>query len=180
VLIYFIHHVSIAIQAPHVIAAVTAELHRGITALPGHFAGRDATREEAEEIEAEVRGLLVQDSATVESRREGYILAVDQGRLMELACDHDVLIRLPARPGQYLQRGQALAIVAPAERFTESLGEEIGTRSRSDRTGPRSRTWSSPSTSSRRSRSARFRRGSTIRTPPRAAWTIWAPGCCTS
>jgi uncharacterized membrane protein len=126
VLIYFIHHVSIAIQAPHVIAAVTAELHRGITALPGHFAGRDATREEAEEIEAGVRGLLVQDAATVESRREGYILAVDQGRLMDLACDHDVLIRLPARPGQYLQRGQALAIVTPAERFTESLGEEIG------------------------------------------------------
>jgi uncharacterized membrane protein len=125
VLIFFIHHISIEIQAPHVIASVTAELHQGIRALPGHFAGRDPTAPEAAEIEKEVRGLLLQESRVIASEGEGYVLAIDQERLIGLATKHDLLIRLPLRQGLYVQRGEPLAAVAPEERASAELREKI-------------------------------------------------------
>jgi uncharacterized membrane protein len=82
VLIYFIHHVSIAIQAPQVIAAVTVELHHGVDSLRGHFAGDDATEEEAEEIEREVRGLLLQEFTDAVLRERGTSSRHDMSRLL--------------------------------------------------------------------------------------------------
>jgi uncharacterized membrane protein len=125
VLIYFIHHVSIAIQAPQVIASVTAELHQGISALRGHFAGRDADEKEVEEIEKELRGLLLEEVADVCTSAEGYIQTINQSRLMKLACEHDLLIRLPSRPGLYVHRGEPIAMVAPPLRVSPEIRKEI-------------------------------------------------------
>ncbi|MBA2670321.1 MAG: DUF2254 domain-containing protein [Gemmatimonadetes bacterium] len=125
VLIYFIHHVSIAIQAPQVIASVTAELHHGISALRGHFAGRDADEREVEEIEKELRGLLLEDVTDICTKEDGYIQAINQIRLMDLACEHDLLIRLPSRQGLYLHRGEPLAMAAPSLRVTPEIRDEI-------------------------------------------------------
>jgi uncharacterized membrane protein len=125
VLIYFIHHVSIAIQAPHVVAAVMEELHRGIDRLAGHFAGEDATAEEAGEVEREVRGLQLREFTRVCSVRGGYILAMDMDRLFETACEYDLLISLPSRQGQYLLRGEPLARVSPSVNVSPEVRERI-------------------------------------------------------
>ncbi|CAN5795821.1 DUF2254 domain-containing protein [soil metagenome] len=125
VLIYFIHHVSIAIQAPRVIASVTGELHHGISKLHSHFAGRDPDPDELRELQSDLRGLQLQNSTDIPSEREGYIQTINQGRLMACACKNDLLILLPLRPGLYLHKGMTVARAAPEVRVTPAIREEI-------------------------------------------------------
>jgi len=125
VLIYFIHHVSIAIQAPHVIASVTGELHHGISKQRQHFAGRDPSPDELEELQKDLRGLMLEKSTDICSEREGYIQTIDQVRLMECARKNDLLIWLPLRPGLYIHKGFAIARAAPELRVTPAIREEI-------------------------------------------------------
>jgi uncharacterized membrane protein len=118
VLIYFLHHAAASIQAPNVIASVSRELHAVIDRLYPDPIGEEAPPPEPAIPSADA-------FATVHSRRSGYLLRIDDRRLLATASRAGVLIRLDVRPGQFLTASGTLASVAPRERCTPELQRAI-------------------------------------------------------
>lgn len=106
VLIYFIHHVSVAIQADEVVATEVNESFErlfpeqlggraGDSGPPSHTASWPDSKE----------------ASVVRAGRDGYAQAVDADQLMELAREHDLLLELrglpaaaPGSPGRFRLR----------------------------------------------------------------------------
>jgi uncharacterized membrane protein len=120
VLIYFIHHVSTSIQAENVIAAVRRDLDRTIDTFfgaqghaahdPGEEAGTAAFPRDFE-IEARV----------VPAATSGYVTTLDEAALIAIACEHDLIVRLAHRPGDFVVAGGALALAWPRERADDAV-----------------------------------------------------------
>jgi uncharacterized membrane protein len=123
VLIYFIHHVSVQIQAPEIIANVGRELHQTIDRLFPEELGKDVPSNGGTLVEEDLPAL--RDARPVTARDEGYVLSVDNDRLMELAVEKDLLIRVIARPGSFVVKGSTLAEVAPGGRLDEEVQDQV-------------------------------------------------------
>ena len=105
VLIYFIHHVAKAIQAPEVIAVVGADLDNAIEDLfPEPFS--ETGEGGHAEIPAPVAGEL---TALVRSPSSGYVQHIDMAALIKLASDADLVVSLVRRPGDYVIGGTVVA-----------------------------------------------------------------------
>jgi uncharacterized membrane protein len=124
VLVYFIHHVAESMQAEQVIARVGRELEKSIDRL---FPDRiDIGSIERELIEPEdIPEKFEQESAAIEAERSGYIQAIDYDGLMRLSKDHDLILNLKHRPGDFVAQNHALASLWPEERWEEEIASEI-------------------------------------------------------
>lgn len=121
VLIYFIHHVSVSIQADEIVARIGRELFEGIDRL---FPRRIDEAEPAA-FDTELPASFEREAEAVAAACDGYLQLIDTDALMHLARHEDLLIRVERRPGHYLVMGSALALVWPAHRLTESLATRI-------------------------------------------------------
>ena len=120
VLIYFIHHISVSIQADQVVARVVANSTAGRHLLPGDF-GSPGSAALRSLNEATLPAMFVRDASVVNALEDGYLQLIDADVLMALATKEDLLIRLERRPGHYLIKGRAMLMVWPSERVTETL-----------------------------------------------------------
>ncbi|HEX2187353.1 MAG TPA: DUF2254 domain-containing protein [Longimicrobiaceae bacterium] len=125
VLIYFIHHVSISIQAPHVVAGVARDLHHHIDRVYPQRIGHDPDPARERRVADEVPEDFDRRAAAVISHHNGYLQAIDEEQLMELATGSDLLVRVETRPGAFLLRGGRLLSVWPPERLDEELDERL-------------------------------------------------------
>lgn len=114
VLIYFIHHVALTLQADYVISIVARDLDRSIESLYPETMGDDPPPERIAEMEAREKELRNDDAAQVAPDVSGYAHALDVDALMNLAVKHDLLIRIRSRPGRYVLDGVAVADIWPA------------------------------------------------------------------
>lgn len=111
-LIVFIHHVAMLIQAPHVVAAVTRDLDDAIARLFPEEIG-DAVDDEQRNNDhgRDQAARLGENYPVVRSTQDGYIQAIDMDSLMRMACERDLLLRLHSRPGNFISTGSPLADV---------------------------------------------------------------------
>jgi uncharacterized membrane protein len=116
VLIYFIHHVSVSIQAPNVVAEVGAELARHAEAA---FRAGERMDEHPEPPPLPDDYLL--SAVPVAAARDGYVQALDEEALVELAREHDLVVAVEHRPGRFVVEGGALAYLWPPERCVDGL-----------------------------------------------------------
>lgn len=108
VLIYFIHHVPESIHINNVAARVGRRL---IAAIPKQFPrsiGAPAETHPREPEREPGRAIAACDT--------GYIQGVQEKVLMDVACAHDLVVRLQYRPGDFVHCGRALMEAAPADR----------------------------------------------------------------
>lgn len=114
VLVYFIHHVAISIQAPHVINAVGAELDQAIERTfsdceesldDGVDDGDGGTARSEWDIRPDI---------AVMSGSSGYVQAVDLDGLLECAVANDAFVEVLRRGGDHVLEGSALALVSSA------------------------------------------------------------------
>ena len=125
VLIYFIHHVSVSIQADEVVARVGRELKDGIGRLfPGQF-GQLGPGTPTAPAEAELPAAFEREARSVGALEDGYLQLIDADALMAVAGKEDLLLRLERRPGHYLVKGQTMVMVWPGERVTEALVAQL-------------------------------------------------------
>jgi uncharacterized membrane protein len=125
VLIYFIHHVSVSIQADEVAARVGRELEGGIDRLfPGHL-GKPGSESSNAPTDADLPAAFAREARPVGSLADGYLQQIDGDALMDLAAEEDLLLRLERRPGHYLVKGRALMMVWPGDRVTEILIDKL-------------------------------------------------------
>lgn len=122
VLIYFIHHVSVSIQAEEVIAKVGAELDQTMERLFPEQIGResDSPGQQEEADSAQALAALNQPGAEILAAGDGYLQIIDQQLLMDFARESDAVLRLERRPGHYIVRGTPLLSVWPSERVDKA------------------------------------------------------------
>ncbi|HUP47982.1 MAG TPA: DUF2254 domain-containing protein, partial [Thermoanaerobaculia bacterium] len=102
VLIYFIHHVSTSIRAETIIARVAHELDHTIDRLYPQQIGDEQPEERWEVPPA------CDMKTEISSTAEGYLQAVDDALVMEIASKEDLLLRFHVEPGDFIMRGQLL------------------------------------------------------------------------
>lgn len=125
VLIYFIHHAAMALQADYVIAIVAGELDRALENLYPGGGGEEPDAGEVARFERIERGLKGDEAASITLPAPGYVLALDVGTLVKLGSECDLLIRVRSRPGDYVHDGRAVAEVWPAVRLDDTTVRRI-------------------------------------------------------
>lgn len=122
VLIFYIHHISVMIQAPNLIAAISREVQDYTSRL---FPSIDGI-EHAHALAGRPSPPSGFDTAKrIESRSSGYVEAVDIGGLLSLATDHDLIIRLETRPGKFVVQGSLVAQVWPMANLDEKSAKKV-------------------------------------------------------
>lgn len=128
VLIFFIHHAADSIQAMTVIANVSSSLHHAIGKLFQDRTGEvdEVWREEM--AKGKIPDNFEEKSVPLMSGKHGYIQAIDEEGLFELARERNILLHLECRPGQFVVRGETLAMIWPVEQgkvpdILESVGK---------------------------------------------------------
>jgi uncharacterized membrane protein len=125
VLIYFIHHIAISIQADEVIARVGAELLQGIDRLFPEQIGQGAPGYDTAGTDGGLPEGFEREACPVAADGDGYLQLIDTDRLMELATREDLLLRVERRPGHYVVVGCPLLLVWPGERVNDQLVEQV-------------------------------------------------------
>lgn len=120
-LVYFLHHVATSIQAEHVVAEVADDLRNAVERLYPERIGGERTQP----LEASEPEWPKGTPANVASEESGYIQAVNGERLLKLAVDENLFIRLLCRPGQFVCENVPLAQLHPAERASPALVRKI-------------------------------------------------------
>lgn len=121
VLIYFINHLADAMQAESLIATVAAELKGDIARLrppspPGPGAAPPQTEAAAPSGEARI----------VRSTKAGYVQYVDRDKLVEAADAYDLVIRMVARPGDFVSKGEAVVEAwSDSDRLSEQVEKKL-------------------------------------------------------
>jgi uncharacterized membrane protein len=117
-LLFFIHHISHAISVNHMVDRIASETERIVDEMmpwprkPNHFAVD-------ERIDA-----LVWES-TLLSETSGYIRFIDTARVLGLAKQYRVKIRIMRRVGHFVPAGVPLALVSRAERTSAELVDQL-------------------------------------------------------
>jgi uncharacterized membrane protein len=128
-LIYFIHHIASLVQVANVAAQIGDELHESIReAFPVEVGFEPAGRLTAHAIPLDQPNFEVLPDARqqfVRADRIGYVQAIDQDSLMELADEYEIVIRIAMRPGAFVAPGAGLAVVWPAERVSDAVREAV-------------------------------------------------------
>lgn len=128
VLIYFIHHVPRSIHANNIVARVGRQLVDAFDAIYPGFIGEEAGSGgacAAPRVPAALDrngGAVAGDAdrtLAIRSPRTGYIEAIDDQRLMEVACRNDLVLRLEHLPGEFIHKGRVFARVWPAHRAND-------------------------------------------------------------
>ena len=120
VLIYFIHHVAVSIQASAVVERVGAELDGLIGEVYPEEIGE---RAEPADRPAEAPPA---DARAVRADATGYVVAVDADAVLRVAAGSDLVVHLPTPPGRFVRRGDAVAlVVAAGGRLPDGVEEDL-------------------------------------------------------
>ncbi|WP_261342384.1 DUF2254 domain-containing protein [Bremerella volcania] len=121
ILLYFIHHVAMIAQAPEIVASLATDLRHSMERIFPDKIGdpppkvnshlREVTDEEWDSLK---------NGITIESTREGYIQGIEGDDLIALAVQHNLIIELPKRPGDFLSTGETMARVAVQEKIDQT------------------------------------------------------------
>lgn len=109
VMVYFLHHIALFVQADHTLAVIAKELDGRIDDLVE--TGREAARKGGHGGAAnagEPREQLEGQGTQIASGRDGYVYLFDFETLLDLACRHDLKVLLDCRPGDFLMKGQPM------------------------------------------------------------------------
>lgn len=121
VLIYFIHHVSVSIQANEMVARVGAELIEEIERLFPENIGKGVPQVSTEPPDENFLDTFDREALPIESAGDGYLQFIDGDALMALAIQENIVIRLEHRPGQYIVATQPLALIWPENKKNDKL-----------------------------------------------------------
>lgn len=125
VLIYFIHHVASSIQAPHIIAAINHDLEHAIAQLFPSMIGQEAPDGKQERTRQDVPKSFEDNSHVIIANSNGYLQAIKLHRLMKIACENDLILRLESCPGRFIMYDMPLVTAWPRDRIDEELQNKI-------------------------------------------------------
>lgn len=123
-LIIFIHHVAVSIQADHVISNISDALSKNIKVLFPEMMGEEPEEEDVEDIEAVKNKYAHQ--CKLNAPKNGYIQYIDSESILKEAEANDALLELHYRPGDYLVEGMEMGrLYAKEELHLDIFQEQI-------------------------------------------------------
>jgi uncharacterized membrane protein len=123
VLIFFIHHVSQSIQAETLIAEVGDDFQK---ALPVLFPERIGQPRNLSASTCTVPDdKRWQSARVVKSCAAGYLQRVDDEQLLHIATQHDLILKLEKRPGDFVADASPLVRVLPISSLNDSIEERL-------------------------------------------------------
>lgn len=108
VLLFFINHVAVSMQAPVVAARVSGELQ---TAIRHDF---PEPRKEGDDVVMPTAALVTGSFGTIAAAASGYVQVRDDKRLLRLATEHNLVMELLYEPGDFITSGMPLVKLYPA------------------------------------------------------------------
>ena len=120
VLIYFIHHVAVSIQAPNVVAAVGRDLARVVEV---EFATENAIP--PGKTTPDLPDGFDEQAAEVPTTEDGYVQALDEEALVKIAARADLLLVVEQRPGHFVAEESPLVRAWPPGSLDDRLVREI-------------------------------------------------------
>jgi uncharacterized membrane protein len=113
VLIYFIHHASVSVQAPIIVANVGRELQSSIDTLFPEELGKASQEVPQEDAAGRMPERFESEARPVCANCDGYVQVIDDDKLLGIATEHDLVIRVVHRPGHFVVAGDSIALVWP-------------------------------------------------------------------
>ena len=120
-LVYFIHHASSLIQAQGIIATIGRELDRALEPLYPAGMGASSGTPPNQELPAD----FASEAVEVAAKASDYVETIDGDGLICLAAEHDLILQLEHRPGDFAVEGEVLARAYPPDRVTPEIAESI-------------------------------------------------------
>ena len=121
-LIFFIHHISMSIQASSIIAAAAEET---ISAVDHLFPNRLGDTPDGDSNDTSETDLAELAWSGVRAHRTGYIESIDEEALLGWARNRDAIVRMERGIGEFVVEGDALASVADLELSDEDGAAEV-------------------------------------------------------
>ncbi|WP_366519138.1 DUF2254 domain-containing protein [Natronocella acetinitrilica] len=125
VLIYFIHHVSVSIQANEIAGRIGKELIQKIDQLFPEEIGQEGQPGKTDLSNVKFIEAFDRDAKPVAADKDGYLQSIDGGALLALAMEKDFVVRLQRKPGNYIVAGLPLLLISPGSRVTDDLAKEV-------------------------------------------------------
>lgn len=125
VLIFFIHHVPESIHASNVIAGIGRELHDALSSIFPDDVGTDRSDEEDYAPARDVPDDFGRRCVRIAADGTGYVQYVDQPKLMRLAREHDLLLRVEYRPGDFVSAGKPLLRAYPPDHVDDDARDAL-------------------------------------------------------
>jgi uncharacterized membrane protein len=121
VLIYFIHHIAVSIQAPHLIASVSAELSNDVARLFPEGIGKKMPATGSRKPLGEIVTRLEKEGTEIPAQGGGYLQAIDGDKLVEIAQKENLIVLLHYRPGHFLIKGAPIGTVLADKTITPEV-----------------------------------------------------------
>ena len=125
VLIGFIHHITIFIQAPRIIDDVTSELIDSMKRLFPDTPMDEAENMRQREDEANLHNNLKDNSQTILAEKSGYLQTVNLDEMLAMARHNNMIIQMEIRPGQFIIKNYPLARIYIADKLNELKTQPI-------------------------------------------------------
>ncbi len=117
-LIVFIHHISMSIQADNVISNISDSLSGSVRNLFSNEFGQEIGKENKKENEELLKSMYVY-RYSIGIRKGGYLQYLDGESFIDFAVKNNALIELYYRPGNYLVEGLELGTVFSDKKLEE-------------------------------------------------------------
>lgn len=121
VLVWFINHTADSVQVGTLARRVRSELVATVDRLYPEQLGRAPSEVPDGAGADDVPSRLGADGSRVRAGAVGYVQAVAEDRLLDLATRHDVVVALQVRPGSHVVDGMVVAILWPPDRVDDDL-----------------------------------------------------------
>lgn len=125
VLIYFIHHVALIMQAPYVVGEVAKDLLKTIERVFVNAVDEEGRAGGELEEQAELPEAFEEEAVQILAKESGYLQAVDDKGLLELGRKHDLVFKLPYRPGHFIISKYPLMLLYPKERLNDEIRKKV-------------------------------------------------------
>lgn len=121
VLIYFVHHIPETLN----VGNITGRVGRKLRSALGDVFPKTVGEETDFDDDSRIQALGDMESYKVCSSAEGYVQALNDTRLLNIAVNNDVVLKLLSRPGDFVIKGEPLVEVYSGQDVSEETEKAI-------------------------------------------------------
>ncbi len=125
VLIYFVHHIPESIHISNIVAGVGRDMNAQIAVQFPTKIGSPRPDPRQREVTADLPAEFYQTAHRIGASHAGYIEYVDADGLLHLAQQHDLVLQMKNRPGDFVTAGEVLLLAAPGSRVDDALADQM-------------------------------------------------------
>lgn len=123
-LIYFIHHIATSIRIETILAKLAVEARKTVERTLPEQAEKPAPLPEKTTQEA-LPPDFADNSRSVGASDSGYIQSIALDTLLQVACEHDLVVRVEAPIGSFIPCAGSLVTAFPHDRVSDAVADEL-------------------------------------------------------